>query len=279
MKKSAFADIFYKSSGYVAVILISLCYVLSSLILISRTGKSVYEIISSGIISMAVGSLINGIFRGIGISRGEENEKILCTAREHALAVESVLPHIDRLGEYCELENKRALSLARGKILAREGMKYSDFFDSDGVAKPFCEYKGDEWREKRKSNRQRRAYNRARLLKIKPLTPYKLTSDGGNENDPFNFGTSKKKYRTHKNASDILTRVALAIIFGYFGASLCSEINAAVLIWNTLQIVLYIGSGILQMYNSYMWIVDDYRQGIIKKIDILKAFSLYVTNN
>jgi hypothetical protein len=41
MKKNNFAEIFYKNAGYIVVVLISLVYVASSLIMISKTGKSV----------------------------------------------------------------------------------------------------------------------------------------------------------------------------------------------------------------------------------------------
>ena len=67
----------------------------------------------------------------------------------------------------------------------------------------------------------------------------------------------------------------MAIIFGYFGVSLVSEVNPAVLIWNTLQIVMYVSSGILQMYSSYFWVVDEHRAGVIKKIDYLQKFKSY----
>jgi hypothetical protein len=67
----------------------------------------------------------------------------------------------------------------------------------------------------------------------------------------------------------------MAIIFGYFGVTLVSEVNPAVLIWNTLQIVMYVASGVLQMYSSYFWVVDEHRAGIIKKIDYLQKFKAY----
>ena len=67
----------------------------------------------------------------------------------------------------------------------------------------------------------------------------------------------------------------MAIIFGYFGVTLVSEINLALIIWNTLQIVMYITGGVIGMYSAYMFIVDDYRMSIIRKIDQLQRFKLY----
>ena len=132
MKKNSFTEIFYKNAGYIVVVLISVVYVASSLINISRSGKSVYEIIGAGVLSLIVGILINGIFRSIGLRRGDEDERSVATHALHAKTVDEITPYIDRLDEFCEIENKRALKTVRTRILAREGLKYSDFFDDEG---------------------------------------------------------------------------------------------------------------------------------------------------
>ena len=120
-----------------------------------------------------------------------------------------------------------------------------------------------------------KAYFKALRVKLKPLVSSNLTSDGVKASDPFDFGKSKKEYTTQRNASDAVIKVLMAIIFGYFGVSLASEINVASIIWNGLQIVLYVTGGVIQMYNSFMWVVDDYRGSVIKKIDYLQKFKNY----
>lgn len=287
MKKSTFFDAFYKNAGYIAVLLISLAYIGGSFILISKTGKSPYEILATGALSMLVGLLINGVFRSIGIERGEADEKTIKTAKLYSEAVEEIVPKIDRLDEFCHQESVRALAGIRAKILAKEGLRYVDCFDNDGVCLPFDTdlYSEEEIERARgikrqkmiKQNKRRaHAYQRAAYVKIKPLTPASLTSEGTRENDPFNFGKSKKEYSTKKNVGDALSRILMAIIFGYFGVTFVSEINPAALIWNTLQIVMYITSGVMQMYSSYSFIVDEHRLSIIKKIDYLQKFKLWV---
>ncbi len=285
MKKS-FTEVFYKNAGYFAVILISIAYIAGSFILISATGKSVYEIIASGIISMIVGILINGVFRSVGLRRGEEDERTVSTSNLYAKTIDSVVCHIDKLQDFCDIENVRALANIRRKILARAGMKYDDCFDENGVVKSFDYEKYSEQEIESAKKRQRRkylkvnklrkvAYEKAVGVKIKQLSPAILTSDSVKENDPFDFGKSKKEYSSQQNAFDVVSRVIMAIIFGYFGVSLASEINVALLIWNTMQIAMYIASGVVQMYTTYMWIVNDHRIGVIKKIDCLQKFKLW----
>ena len=286
MKKNSFAEIFYKNAGYLAVLLISLAYIAGSFIMISATGKTVYEIIAGGIISLIVGILINGVFRSLGLRRGEEDEKTVSTSNLYVETIDSVVCHIDKLQDFCDMENTRALSNIRKKILARVGISYSDCFDEAGVVKSFdYELYSDEEIEKSSKRKRRKylkinklrkqAYEKAVNVKIKLLSPAILTSDSVKENDPFNFGKSKKEYSSQQNAADVISRVVMAIIFGYFGVTLASEINVALLIWNTMQIVMYIASGVVQMYATYSWIVNDHRVGVIKKIDCLQKFKIY----
>lgn len=292
MKKNSFTETFYKNAGYFVVVLISLVYIASSLINISKSGKSVYEIIGAGVLSLIVGIMINGVFRSVGVRRGDEDERTVATNELHAKTVEEISPYIDNLDEFCQRENKRALKEIRTRILAREGMKYSEFFDSEGNAiknakftmqnaksdMPSLGEKGDrgavdeESIVSRNEKLRRRTYYKALRVKLKPLMASNLTSDGVKENNPFDFGKSKREYTARRSASDAIIKVLMAIIFGYFGVSLASEINVASIIWNGLQIVLYVTGGVIQMYNSYMWVVDDYRGSVIKKIDYLQKF-------
>ena len=283
MKKNSFTEAFYKNAGYFAVALISLIYVASSLVNISRTGRSIYEIIGTGVLSLIVGTMINGVFRSIGVRRGDEDERTVATNSLHAKAVDEIVPHIEMLDRFCEEENKRALREIRTRILANEGLKYSDYFDEDGYLKntepftqPLPEGRHHVHKIRHDERAKERAYHKALRVKIKPLIASNLTSDGVRSSDPFDFGKSKKEFTSQKNASDIVIKLLMAVIFGYFGVSLASEINVASIIWNALQIILYITGGVIQMYSSYMWVVDDYRGSVIKKIDYLQKFKNFI---
>ena len=286
MKRSTFLDAFYKNAGFVAVFLISTVYIGASFILISKTGKSVYEILATGTLSMMVGLLINGVFRSIGIEKGENDEKTLSTSELYAKTLEGVVPRLDMLDKFCDEENKKALFLLRTRILARAGLKYADCFDEEGAHLKFNpelytedEIKCEKFRKRRKMRRQNRkrerAYQNAICVKIKPLTPDSLTSEGSDDSDPFNFGKTKGEYRRSRGVKDAVSRVLMAVIFGYFGVTFVSEVNPATLIWNTLQIIMYVTSGVMQMYSSFSFIVDEHRLSMIKKIDYLEKFNVW----
>ena len=99
-KRKAFLELFYKNAGYIAVLLVSLIYIAGSLILISKTGKSVYEIIASGVLSMVVGVLITGIFRSIGIQRGEADDRTAATDKLHSDTINAIIPYVDLLDDF-----------------------------------------------------------------------------------------------------------------------------------------------------------------------------------
>lgn len=281
----------FKNAGYVVVVLVSALYVASSLINVSKSGKSVYEIIATGVLSLIVGVMINGAFRSIGVRRGDEDERVIATNQLHAKTVEEITPYIESLDEFCDRENKRAVREIRTRILMREGMKYSDYFDENGASKyneiatgvavksaEQMKSQGDEIPSQNEGmdKVKCKAYRRALRVKVKPLVSSNLTSDGVKANEPFDFGKSKREFTAQRSAGDVLVKLIMAVLFGYFGVSLASEINVASLIWNGLQIVLYITGGVIQMYNSFMWVVDDYRGSVVKKIDYLQKFKRVV---
>ncbi len=275
MKKNTFIEALYRNAGYLAVLLISIVYIVSSLITISKTGKSIYEIIGTGVISLIVGMLITSAFRSIGIRKGDDSEKMISTSALHSKSVEDITPYIDKLDTWCERENELALKRIRTRILSKAGLSYDSCFDKGGVALEFpiaCE--SDKREDKKAFKAKKKAYKKAVRIKIKPLLASNLTSDGTNADNPFDFGDSKKKYSSQRNMADVLSRALMAVIFGYFSVSLATSIDYASLIWNGLQIVMYIVGGIINMYTAYMWIVDDYRGSIIKKIDYLQKFKL-----
>ena len=277
MKKSNFLDLLFKNASYIAVVLISVAYVASSLVLISKTGRGVYEILGSGALSLIVGILINSTFRDLGIRRAEQDERTISTKALHEQTVEQITPFIDRLDGFCEKENERALKRIRARILLSAGLRYEDCFDERGATMDLdSSLLGAD---KTKNKRILKAYKKAQAVRVKPLSSFLLTCDSTSYNNPYDFGKSKREFDMQRGASDIMTRVVMAIIFGYFGVSLVSEVNVATIIWNVLQIVMYVTSGIIGMYSSYSFIVDEHRTGIIKKIDVLQKFKLYVDKN
>lgn len=271
-------DFFRNNLGYFIVGFASVVYILTAFLTIDQTGKSLAQIIADGAIAFFLGLFINRIFDLQGMMSGDREERVQATKEEHGAIVLRISPHIDKLDDWCEEENKRNYKIQRTKILARVGLKYDDCFDEGGVAK--------DWRPneaslqvkglKRIEQRKVRGFLKAVNLKLTPLSAGELTSEGGKQQDPFYFGRTKAQYETQHSLGDLISKFGTAIIFGYYGVSLIKNFDYVRLIWTTLQVALFLVMGVIKMYQAYNFVVDEFRGRIVKKIDNLQKFDNYI---
>lgn len=273
-------DFLKKNIGYMIVGLLSAIYIATSVITMGKTGKTFGEIMADGAVVLFLGVFINRIFDLQGMMNGEREERVQDTIRMHGEAVVRVSPYLDRLDGWCDEKNAEALKMQRTKILAGEGMRYDDYFDDKGGAKTFVVNK-DRLKDKYLRGdeiKRLRCYRKALRLKLTPLTASGLTSEGGKKQDPYYLGRTKSQYERGATISDVVTKVIIACLFGYYGAELVQDFSYADLIWKALQIGIFFITGVIKMYQSYMFIVDEYRGRIIKKIDNLQKFENHINS-
>lgn len=273
-------DFLKKNIGYMIVGLLSAIYIATSVITMGKTGKTFGEIMADGAVVLFLGVFINRIFDLQGMMNGEREERVQDTIRMHGEAVVRVSPYLDRLDGWCDEKNAKALKMQRTKILAGEGMRYDDYFDDKGGAKTFVVNK-DRLKDKYLRGdeiKRLRCYRKALRLKLTPLTASGLTSEGGKKQDPYYLGRTKSQYERGATISDVVTKVIIACLFGYYGAELVQDFSYADLIWKALQIGIFFITGVIKMYQSYMFIVDEYRGRIIKKIDNLQKFENHINS-
>lgn len=271
-------EFFRNNIGYMIVAVVAAIYIATSVITMGRTGKTIGEIISDGAIVLFLGVFINRIFDLQGMINGERQERVQNTVMLHGEIVTRISPHIDKLDKWCEKQNDEALKVQRTRILAGEGMKYSDYFDESGVAKNFII---DEAKLKNKLSRgdelrRIKCYRKALRLKLTPITAGSLTSEGGRKQDPFFFGRTKSQYERQVAVKDLISKIAVACLFGYYGAELVQDFSWASLVWKVLQVGIFLIMGVIKMYQSYMFVTDEYRGRIVKKIDNLQKFENYI---
>lgn len=280
-------DFLKQNAGYIIIFLASCVYIISGLITISETGKSITSIIVDGALAFLFGFFISRIFDLQGMMNGDRDERVKKTYKLHDDIVTRISPYIDKLDDWCEWKNKEALKVGRIRILSRGGLKYEDYFDENGVAKHYDidksklvhDGKFKDKAEKVKFNLEREnekrkyaAYKKACGLKITLLTSNILTSEGGREDDPFNFGLTKRQYETKASIKDSISKICIAIITGLYSVRLIESFSWAFLIWTGVQVLLFLVIGVIKLYQSYMFVTDDFRSRIIKKIDKLSQF-------
>lgn len=265
------------NAGYFIVAFVCIIYVLTSYLTIDRSGKSVARIIGDGAVALFLGLFINTMLGLQGMMLGDRDERVRATAEEHEKIVLRISPYIDKLDEWCDEENAKNYKTQRTKILARAGLKYSDCFDSDGVAKDWTP-NGENLNGplKRIELKKIKAYKAAVNLKLTALSAGDLTSEGGRDSDPYYFGRTKAQYETQSGIKELVSKIGTALIFGYYGVRLVDEFSFANLIWTGLQVATFLITGMIKLYKDYNYVIGEFRGRIVKKTDNLQKFENYV---
>lgn len=267
-------EILTQNLGYIAVGLVAIIFMLTAFLEMGKTGKTIGEIITDGAVFFLLGCIINRMLDLQGLSEGERDERVVNTLRLHGETVDRITPHLEELDTWCEEKNRDALKMQRKKILACECLKYSDFFDEEGVAKPFSFNKErmDNKLLKAEEERKYRCYQEAVQLKLTPLSAGDLTSEGGRADDPNYLGRTKIQYETQTRVWDIIMRAGSAVVFGYYSVDLIENFSYAAIIWRALQLAMLLLMGAIRRQMSYNFMTDEYRARIIKKIDNMQKF-------
>ena len=271
-------EFFKNNAGYLVVALVSLVYISTAIITMGKTGKTIGQILADGAISFFLGFCINRIFEAQGFMNGDRDEKVVATVKLHGAIVDRISPHIDKLDAWCSEQNKENLRLQRTKVLAQEGMKYEDYFRAEGETLGYAvdESKMKNPHQREFEKRRLKCYKKALHLKLTPIIGNELTSEGGKQTDPYYLGKTKSQYEKRASLSNIVSKVATACLFGYFGVELVSDFKVSDLVWTALQVCTFLITGVMNMYKAQMFVVDEYRGRVIKKIDILQKFENYI---
>lgn len=255
---------------FFVVAIACIVYIIRGFVEIVETGKTIGEIIADGLVSAMFGFLISKLLSLQGLSKGELDPNVICTNQLHSKTVLKITDKIYLLDEWCENKNKEAIKNAQCKILATAGISYDEFTKGlfrviriDGeVYLPFESLPKDK----------RKAIKKARKVKLTPLTSSSLTSDGGILDDPYNFGIDKKAFTRRRDGKQLISKIMCGVLFGFYGVRLITNFNIANIIWTAIQVVLFLVMGVISYLQAYIFVVDEYRHRIIKKIDHLVKF-------
>lgn len=281
--------------GYASSVFLIAAYVAASFFQLGKSEKSIYTILADGVTALLLGVALARLLSLQGILKGKNSHEYLSTLALHGQAVKDIIPYIGGLDLWCERKTAEMLRILRTKILATRGLCYSDCF-KDGVALGYRELefpleilpsenvqtKADKIREARKKKQlrawykeekaRRRCYKKAASASITPLMGSILTGSYIKVEDPFDFGKNVAEYETSNTRNGVIYRVLSSCIFGYFGVELVKNFTLEDLLYRAFQVAVAVTFGVIQLYRSYLFIVEDKRGYMIKKIDYLQMF-------
>lgn len=274
MDKETIKDFFKRNMFVFAIATISLVYIARGLINIVETGKSPFEILADGAIAFVVGFLITKLFSLQGLMKGEEDKKVHDTNKLYGETLLAISPYIEQLDGYCEIKNESTLKREQTSILLSRGLKYSECIENEYVFKKPTKgmTRKEKWYLFSDNRAKRKAINKAKRLKLTPLTSSSLTSDGGKTHDPYNFGMTKKQYEVKTTIAKLFSKIIFAVIVGYFGVSFTKDFDLSNIIWTSIQITTFLVMGMIDYFKSYFFMIDGNRQRTIKKINELEMF-------
>ena len=270
---------FKENICYIVVILVSSIYVASGLVRIGETGKTISEILADGVVSLLLGFFLDVLFDLQGLSEGEKDKEVQKVYKEHSEIVVQINPIIDELDGWCENKNIYNLKLQRLKMLSMAGLKYEDVFDEKGVSKPFVfkdfsiiTDKRKKRREQKEEKRRYKCYLKAVNVKIRELSSGVLTSEGNNSADANYLGRTKREYEKESSTKSFISKLGTGFIFGYFGIDLIMNPSWEMLIWRAFQVAIFLVMGLIRLYKSKMFMTDEFKGRMIKKINNLRMF-------
>ena len=283
----------FTSWSYLVIAMVSVGYLATTIFVFGESGRSWDEIISQGSTYLLLGVVLTRLFTNQGTMNGLRDERFLGTVTLHGQTVAQVEPYMDTLDDWCASKTREARREARLRILATAGMKYEQFFTEDGEARGFIPlplpaeyaaatgdplslalYKRSARRRHTKENKfRRRCYYTALRVRIRPLVSTHLTNSGMTHNDqPFDFGPSLRRATARMTYEAIPLRILSTVIFSYYGLKLSQDFTWQEFFIRLSQLSIILGIGVVSMYRARMYVVDEHRGNIIKKIDYLKMF-------
>lgn len=269
--------------GYVVVCAACAMYIATSFLNFHKSGDTVRMILVNGFLAFVLGIGINRILTTVGILAGAQEPEVLKAEAKHADTVEAVAEHMEELDEWCIEQNRKNYRIQRIKILSAAGLYIKDCFNEDGVALPFestfipCkEIKriGPRlwWIKRRDAVRKIKAYGKAVTLKLTEINSGLLTSEGGRGDDMYGMGRSVAEYMQQTAWKDVFSKVAVALIFGYYTADFIASLDIGALLWRVLQVVFFLLLGVMKKQGSHSYMVTEYRERKLKKASILRKF-------
>ena len=258
---------FRENISTIAIVLMSVVYVFYGIIDIEESKKTIFEIIADCGVSFAYGFAMKCLLNNQGVANGEKSQTFINVKNFYTSLLDTISPIQHYLCNFCDYQNAITLKKAQTAILSSELLKYDDFINNRIDIKAL-------------DKKQRKAYYKARNIKINFLSEGILLSDQKNFIDTGqDIKANKTDYLKKSNTTALIIMIATAFIFGYFGFNRNEGFNWGGAIWCMVQVAYYLGFGIIQYFSGYTFITDTYKTTLVRKANYIEKFkNMYEEN-
>lgn len=270
-KTENFKKFIKKNIGFIATFLTLIVYIFTSIFTITETGKTALQVIGDSALFFGVSMFVCSLLLWQGLLEGEDDERVLATNYSFSCTVEAMSPYVHLVSEWCELKNKERLARERKIILASGGLLYNDYFDQNGnlikqYTPNFEDLKSKDKHVRHIEQKKINAYEKALNPEIEKLDQQTLMGGAKSGQRVHKKPLTKGSYTASALSKKAFSGVAFAVVFGVYTFKVRECFSWEAFVWYSLQACICFGSGILQLIQSRMFIIDDLRSQTIEHI-------------
>lgn len=281
-RKKRFSVILKENLQKIIIVIVSIIYIVQGVFQLAEKDASVLDILGSVGLSIVVGIIISSSLSSMGLKDGRNSEIFQRSMKAYGESKEKATPNFDKLSAWCEYKNSQELEIRKKEIIQTAGLNWRAY--------KFGYY--DEPENCNKLNdKQKQSIEKAKHCKILKIDANELLSDlpktkyGLFSKYIGKFGESEQDYKRRNNVTEFLTKIVISVVCGlYTLAPLINEQNKlqvlAGVLWNAMQIIIWLSFGIMKYVNAKSFMEDEYRQThIIQKTEYLNEFVITLNNN
>lgn len=257
------------------VVLVAIAYIFYQMVTLEPTQLNPLVLIAQAIMGIICGVVIKQALGENGFSRGYNSKIWVDEEEKYNQACNTANPYMERVDNFYQCEEIEKKRNYRRTKLQGARLKYDEWFDKDGY------YIGTKEMYEQLDKKQKRVLNKAIKVKIYPLnlfSQYSISSDQDTKPE-----ITDRKQREKNVARNTISATLIAIIGVYF-VPLLNHWSWASFISATMQVVLWVLFGIIQLYTNYNFIVQDKVALLRTKKECIRRFTtgcekgLYINN-
>lgn len=255
----------------IIIALICCVYIAHGLFTLEESEQTIAEIIGNIAWSGTIGVIISSMFTSQGLKDGRNTELFLNSLKAYGDSKSRATPWFDKLTTWCSYKNAYDLEIRKREIVEGAGLNYRAY--TVGYYDEHPEVLAED---------QLKALEKVDTCKILKITQRELLSDMPKNrfSEKNRFGETVLEYQTKGTVLDIIVKLALAIICGLYTLEPIKDSNWAGLVWNLLQILMWLSFGFQKYIDSKYFMEYEYRQShLVQKTELFNEFIVTMQNN
>lgn len=245
------------------IIATSVAYLFFGMLKFDKTDKSLKDTLITSIIGVVCAILIKRAMGENGLDLGYRSDKYREEEEKYNLVCRDATPHLDKIDNYYASEEIRKLKEYRRINLNAVRLRYCDWFNEDG------EYIENKEKYKKLKRKQKWVIFKCLHAKIKRLSLFSEYEDGVSSYTKSEV--TAIRYRGQRTFRNILTALAPIFVIGYFTITFKTW-DWGKFIGCVIQVLMWVLTGLLEMYNAYQYVTDTKVSYLRKKKEEIIKF-------